>query len=73
MNPKNRSIDIQVAHATPDLLGEAPQWNEPEQRLYWVDAFAPAIRRLDPATGRVESFALPNDIGSFVFAADGGS
>ena len=71
MVTENRSIDIQVAHATPDLLGEAPQWNGPEQRLYWVDAFAPAIRRLDPATGRVESFGLPNDIGSFVFAEDG--
>ena len=62
---------VHVAHAMPDLLGEAPQWNAREQRLYWVDAFAPAILRLDPATGTVESFALPADIGSFVFADDG--
>lgn len=62
---------VRVAHAAPDLLGEAPQWNPREQRLYWVDAFAPAIRRLDPSTGAVESFALPDHIGSFVFADDG--
>jgi len=65
------ALQIEVAHAGPDLLGEAPQWNAAEQRLYWIDAFAPAIRRLDPQSGRVESFALPFDIGSFVFCADG--
>ncbi len=64
-------ISVHVACAGPDILGEAPQWNPRDQRLYWVDAFAPAIRRLDPVRGTVESFALANDIGSFVFAADG--
>lgn len=67
----NPMISTHVVHATPDLLGEAPQWNAQEQRLYWVDAFAPAIRRLDPLSGQVENFALPHDIGSFVFAGDG--
>lgn len=64
-------IDVVVAHAPADLLGEAPQWNPREQRLYWVDSFAPAIRRLHPASGAVESFALPAHVGSFVFANDG--
>jgi sugar lactone lactonase YvrE len=62
---------IHVVHDVPDLLGESPLWHPREQRLYWVDAFAPAIRRLDPATGAVESFALPHDVGSFVFVEDG--
>ena len=62
---------ITQVHLEPDRLGEGPQWNVREQRLYWVDAFAPAIRRLDPADGSVRSFALANDIGSFVFCADG--
>lgn len=64
-------ISVQRVHDGPDLLGEAPQWHGAEQRLYWVDAFAPAIRRLDPASGRVESFGVPHDIGSFVFCHDG--
>ena len=51
---------VQVAALVPDLLGEAPQWHPAEARLYWVDSFAPAIRRLDPGTGVVESFALPH-------------
>jgi len=62
---------IDIACPGPDLLGEAPQWHGDEQRLYWVDAFAPAIQRLDPVSGQVERFALPFDIGSFVFCRDG--
>ena len=62
---------ITQVHLEPDRLGEGPQWNVRERRLYWVDAFAPAIRRLDPADGSVRSFALADDIGSFVFCADG--
>jgi L-arabinonolactonase len=64
-------IEIRVACPGPDLLGEGPQWHAPSRRLYWVDAFAPAIRRIDPDTGSAESFALPFDVGSFVFARDG--
>lgn len=62
---------ITLVHRAPDRLGEGPQWNVAQQCLYWVDAFAPAIRRLDPADGTVRSFALQDDIGSFVFCADG--
>ena len=62
---------ISMVHLEPDRLGEGPQWNVREQRLYWVDAFAPAIRRLDPADGSVRSFQLADDVGSFVFCEDG--
>lgn len=64
-------IHVHVVHQQPDILGEGPQWNGPQQRLYWVDAFAPAIRRLDPSTGQVETFEMPYDIGSFVFGEEG--
>lgn len=64
-------INVNVVNLQPDILGEAPQWHGPQQRLYWVDAFAPAIRRLNPSTGHVESFEMPHDIGSFVFCPDG--
>jgi L-arabinonolactonase len=63
------TVSVAVDHA--DVLGEGPCWNVEQQCLYWVDAFTPAIRRLDPATGAVTSRTMPADIGSFVFAADG--
>lgn len=65
-------MKISIVSDRADQLGEAPQWHAGEQRLYWVDAFAPAIRRLDPATGVVETFPMPADIGSFVFVKGGG-
>lgn len=63
--------ELAILTDAPDILGEGPQWNPADAKLYWVDAFAPAIRRIDPETRVVESFAMPCDIGSFAFARDG--
>ena len=41
-----------------DILGESPLWNEVEQALYWIDIRRPAIRRLDHASGRIETWTL---------------
>jgi len=60
-----------VAH-TDDVLGEVPRWHPVEQALYWIDAFKPAIHRLDPATGKLESWTPPEKLGSFAPQAGGG-
>ncbi|MGE0314601.1 MAG: SMP-30/gluconolactonase/LRE family protein [Lautropia sp.] len=65
------SSQVTTAYVGPDLLGESPCWNPDDARLWWVDSFAPAIRRLDPLTGIVDHFAMPADIGSFAFTHDG--
>ena len=52
-----------------DILGECPLWNESEQALYWVDIRAPAIRRLDYASGRVDTWPMPGLVGSIAFVA----
>jgi sugar lactone lactonase YvrE len=54
-----------------DILGESPIWNEDESALYWVDIRRPALRRLDAASGRVETWAMPGMVGSIAFADDG--
>jgi sugar lactone lactonase YvrE len=54
-----------------DILGESPLWNEEEQALYWVDIRRPAIRRLDDQTGRIETWGMPDLVGSIALAADG--
>jgi sugar lactone lactonase YvrE len=40
-------------------------WSVPEQALYWVDIHAPAMYRLDPATGATRDWPMPSRIGSF--------
>jgi len=53
-----------------DILGECPLWHEVEQALYWVDIRRPAIRRFDYASGRIDTWAMPDLVGSIAFVAD---
>ncbi|MES2712388.1 MAG: SMP-30/gluconolactonase/LRE family protein [Pseudomonadota bacterium] len=62
---------IEVVHQGEDIVGESPMWHPTEQRLYWVDTRKPALHRLE-ADGSVRSWAMPNNIGSYVFRRDGG-
>ena len=54
-----------------DILGECPLWNEREQALYWVDIRRPAIRRFDYPSGRIDTWPMPDLIGSIAFCVDG--
>jgi sugar lactone lactonase YvrE len=54
-----------------DILGESPLWNELEQALYWVDIRRPALRRLDHASGRIDTWILPDLVGSIAFCDNG--
>ncbi len=54
-------------------IGESPVWSQEEQALYWVDIMAPALYRLDPATGTTRSWKMPASIGSFGLREQGGA
>lgn len=54
-----------------DILGESPIWHEGEQALYWVDIRRPAIRRLEAGSGRIDTWPMPDMVGSIAFADDG--
>jgi sugar lactone lactonase YvrE len=58
--------------AQPDQLGESPFWHSEERLLYWVDIPARQIRRADPATGSVESWAVPSEPGCIAPVRGGG-
>ena len=60
-------MEIQIAAKTNDILGEGVIWNPNEEALYWVDAYAPAIRRLKVFSGELESWNTPEILGSLVF------
>mgnify|MGYP001160965505 FL=1 len=64
-------MEIQIAARTNDLLGEGVIWNHKEEALYWVDAYAPAIRKLNILSGEVKSWTTPEIIGSLVFDKKG--
>lgn len=65
-------IEITIAADSGDVLGESPSWLAQEQCLYWVDLRAPALHRLDPATGVVKTWPMPDLVGAVVGRRRGG-
>ena len=63
---------LECVHKGEHVLGESPIWSAAEQALYWVDIQAPAIHRLDPASGRVTTWTLDEPVGSIALRAQGG-
>ncbi len=52
-------------------LGESPVWCARSQRLWFVDIRAPALYRLDPASGSMERYAMPDLVGMVAMATEG--
>lgn len=63
----------QLAQLTPaeDILGECPIWSPKDGALYWIDVRAPAIRRLQLASGKITSWPMPELIGAMALRPDG--
>ncbi len=55
-----------------DVLGEGPTWCPREQALYWVSIRQPAVRRFSPASGQVDTWIMPDIIGSLAVRRKGG-
>lgn len=58
--------------ASADRLGECPIWDERMSALWWVDIHGPALRRYDPQSGELKSFAMPEAPGSIALRRAGG-
>ena len=64
--------DWQPVTRQPDELGESPFWHPQERRLYWVDIPGRQLRRIDPAAGEPQSWAMPQEPGCIAPVAGGG-
>ncbi len=54
-----------------DILGESPVWDDRAQCLYWVDIRRPALQRYVPDTGRIDSWDMPDLVGSIALTEEG--
>ena len=66
-------IEIERIDVADDEPGEGPLWDPAADVLYWVDIKGRAIRRLDPASGAVQSWPTPSDIGALALRERGGA
>jgi sugar lactone lactonase YvrE len=69
MRIERRDVDRLIDF--PLQAGESPCWDARGQALYFVDVYAPALFRFDPATGDLRRWPMPGTIGSFGLTADG--
>ncbi|MFC5701612.1 SMP-30/gluconolactonase/LRE family protein [Cohnella faecalis] len=56
----------------PSSLGEGPCWDEGTGTLLWIDITSAKVCRLDPGSGKVESYPAPEWISTIVPCAGGG-
>jgi sugar lactone lactonase YvrE len=70
MSMVTQSRGVERATGTLDILGESAIWCGTNNVLYWVDIRAPALRRLDPRTGLVTSWALNDLCGAVILSTD---
>lgn len=64
--------EIRVVAQTHDILGEVPMWDEASQRLWWTDIEGRVLRRVDPVTGSIDSWQMPERLGSYALRVAGG-
>jgi L-arabinonolactonase len=73
MTPDNRGVEIEAIDCEPDKLGEGPLWDPRERVLWWVDILGQRVRRLDPATGAVRAWPVPDLVGCMALREAGGA
>ncbi|MCD5969936.1 SMP-30/gluconolactonase/LRE family protein [Pseudomonas quasicaspiana] len=55
---------------TTSLLGECPVWCERTERLFWTDIPGCELLALDPFSGEVQRWSLPEPLGSFALTTN---
>ena len=52
------------------VLGEGPLWDVEQQKLYWLDVYDPRIFRADENGNGVETWDMPEKVGSIALRKD---
>jgi L-arabinonolactonase len=65
-------VEIECVRPIGDRFGESPLWSPQEGALYWVDVTGPALHRLEPGSGRLETWPMDEDVGSIGLRRSGG-
>jgi L-arabinonolactonase len=65
-------MQVRRVGETSDILGEGPIWDVREQAFYWVDIRSRLVRRYEWASGRTQTWTLPEMVGSLAVRERGG-
>jgi sugar lactone lactonase YvrE len=67
-----RRIPVECVEREEAIVGESPVWCPAENVLYWVDITGQKIHRFWPATGKCDTFHLPERITALALREKGG-
>ena len=67
-----KPVDVKIAVACANQVGEGALWCAREQVLWWIDIVSVELWRYAPASGRADHWPLPKRPGSFALRASGG-
>ncbi|KSV60775.1 hypothetical protein N183_37520 [Sinorhizobium sp. Sb3] len=67
------NIEVDVAFAAENIVGESAVWDDQAHKLCWVDIVGKAIHRLCPSTGNHEKWSFPDLVTSIGLRNDGGA
>ena len=59
-------MEVSVALACADELGEGPWWDAKHQALWRVDIYGQKVHRWEPQSGEKRSWTMPEPVGCFV-------
>ncbi|TAG77281.1 MAG: SMP-30/gluconolactonase/LRE family protein, partial [Betaproteobacteria bacterium] len=60
-----------TSYSVGNRVGEAPSWHPEQQRLYWIDVRGQQLFRLDPTSGSVQTWDLPEVVGALALCEGG--
>jgi L-arabinonolactonase len=66
-------VEIKAIVDCRTILGEGPLWDVSEQKIYWIDSYGAKIFRADENGAGVESWSVPQKIGSLALREGGGA
>jgi L-arabinonolactonase len=64
-------VEIECVVDCKNVLGEGPVWCPDEKALYWVDIKGKSINRFTPASGKVETWPVEEEVGSIALRTNG--
>lgn len=66
-------MDIKAIVNCQTILGEGPLWDVEEQKIYWIDSYGAKIFRANEDGSDVETWDVPQKIGSLALRKSGGA
>ena len=66
-------MDIKAIVKCETILGEGPLWDVAEQKIYWIDSYGSKIFRANEDGSDVETWDVPQKIGSLALRRSGGA